>query len=144
MSPDVLTRKLLILTKYLDELAFYEHVSLKEFMEDHYKIERLIELIVITACDMVFHFLMDRGEPPPGSYRAAFLRIGEKAILSEDLSRRLAQAAGLCNILVHGYEDVDPAVVHESIPMLLGDMRRFKEAFVDFGLKGEGARGYRL
>lgn len=132
MSPDILARKLAALLRYMEELSPYEKVDFKEFMHDHYKIERLIELIMMIACDMVFHFLAHQGESPPSSYRAAFLRAGELKILSEDLSRNLAQAIGLRNILVHDYEEVDYSIIHKSIPMLLRDIRRFQEEFIRF------------
>lgn len=132
MSPEILARKLAALLRYMEELSPYEKVDFKEFMRDHYKIERLIELITMIACDMVFHFLAHRGEPPPSSYRAAFLRAGELEILSEDLSRNLAQAVGLRNILVHDYDELDYSIVHKSIPLLLRDIRRFQEELIRF------------
>ncbi|MBI4849167.1 MAG: DUF86 domain-containing protein [Nitrospirae bacterium] len=87
----------------------------------HYEIERILELLVMTASDMVFHLIAAKGELTPASYRAAFLRAGEMGILSKKLSKNLAQSAGLRNILAHEYEEVDYTIVHKSIPVAIRD-----------------------
>jgi uncharacterized protein YutE (UPF0331/DUF86 family) len=94
-------------------------------MEKHYEIERLLELLVITASDIVFHLISSKGEAVPSSYKAAFLRAGEMGIISEKLSNKLALSAGLRNILVHEYEEIDYPLVHKSIPMAIRDFAAF-------------------
>jgi uncharacterized protein YutE (UPF0331/DUF86 family) len=125
MSPEVIARKLSTLSKYIQDLLPYQDCTFQGFLNDHYKIERLIELLVMTASDIVFHLLSMRSEPPPGSYRAAFLRASEIGLLNGDLSKSLALGAGLRNILVHEYEEVDYKLLHESIPVILKDMTAF-------------------
>ena len=75
-------------------------------MEKHYEIERILELLIMTASDVIFHILSVQGEAVPISYRTAFLRAGEMGIISKDLSKSLALSAGLRNILVHEYEEI--------------------------------------
>ncbi len=121
MSPDVIRKKLVSITAYLNDLLPYKDISFDEFMKRHYEIERLLELLVITASDTTFHLISARGEPVPASYRAAFLRAGEMGIISEELSKSLALGAGLRNILVHEYEEIDYRLVHKSIPTAIKD-----------------------
>jgi uncharacterized protein YutE (UPF0331/DUF86 family) len=125
MSPEVLNKKLLLITTYLNDLMPYKDISFENFMEKHYEIERLLELLVMTASDIVFHLISAKGEPAPTSYKAAFLRVGEMGIISEDLSRSLALSAGLRNILVHEYEEIDYGLVHKSIPGAIRDFTIF-------------------
>jgi uncharacterized protein YutE (UPF0331/DUF86 family) len=125
MSPEVLNKKLLLMTTYLNDLMPYKDISFENFMERHYEIERLIELLVMTASDIVFHLISAKGEPAPTSYKAAFLRAGEMGIITEDLSRNLALSAGLRNILVHEYEEIDYSLVHKSIPIAIRDFTIF-------------------
>jgi len=125
MSPEVLNKKLSLMTTYLNDLMPYKDISFENFMEKHYEIERLLELLVMTASDIVFHLISAKGEPAPTSYKAAFLRAGEMGIISEDLSRSLALSAGLRNILVHEYEEIDYSLVHKSIPVALRDFTIF-------------------
>jgi len=127
MSPEVIARKLLKISQYLQDLGPYRNLAYKDFMTDHYKLERLIELLLMTASDIVFHLLSMKGESPPGSYRAAFLRAGEIGILSEKLSRNLSLGAGLRNILVHEYEEIDYQLLHHSIPQIIEDLTGFVE-----------------
>jgi|WetSurMetagenome_2_1015567.scaffolds.fasta_scaffold32441_2 uncharacterized protein YutE (UPF0331/DUF86 family) len=127
MSPEVIARKLSRMSQYLQDVAPYKTLGYKDFMTDHYKLERLIELLLMTASDIVFHLLSMKGEAPPGSYRAAFLRAGEIGMLSEKLGRNLSLGAGLRNILVHEYEEIDYQLLHRSVPQIIEDLTDFVE-----------------
>ena len=107
MSPEVVKKKLESITQYLNDLLPNKKISFNEFMQKHYEIERILELLIMTASDIVFHLITDRGEPVPASYKAAFLRAGELGIINNKLSKSLALSAGLRNILVHEYEEID-------------------------------------
>jgi uncharacterized protein YutE (UPF0331/DUF86 family) len=125
MSPEVVKRKLAAIAAYCGDLRRHEGISFDEFMRRHYEIERILELIIMNASDIVLHLLAQRGEPAPASYRAAFLRAGEVAIISQELSRNLSLSAGLRNILVHEYEVIDYRVLHQAIPAALRDFSLF-------------------
>ncbi|MGA7827571.1 MAG: DUF86 domain-containing protein [Geobacteraceae bacterium] len=130
MSPEVIARKLTKLSQYLEELVPYRNCKHEDFLANHYKIERLIELLVMTASDIAFHLLFTKDEPMPGSYRAAFLRLGEMGLVSRELSRNLALGAGLRNILAHDYEDIDYVLLHASIPQIVEDITAFIQEVV--------------
>ena len=98
MSPEVVQKRLVSMTIYLNDMLPYKDISFDEFMKRHYEIERLLELLVITASDIIFHLISAKGEPVPASYKAAFLRAGEIGIISDGLSKSLALGAGLRNI----------------------------------------------
>ncbi len=125
MSPEVVKKKLESITNYLNDLLPYKKITFNEFMKKHYEIERILELLVTTASDIVFHMISDKGEPSPASYKAAFLRAGELKIISKKLSENLALSAGLRNILVHEYEELDYKIVHKSIPSAIRDFTAF-------------------
>ena len=125
MAPEVFKRKLTMLSKYLKDLKDYENISFEDYMEHHYAIERIIELIVMTATDLILHLLKEKSEPAPISYSSAFLRAGELNLISANLAERLAKNAGLRNILVHQYEDTDHSLVHRSITNALIDYTLF-------------------
>lgn len=125
MSPEVVKKKLESIARYLNDLIQYKKITFNEFMHKHYEIERILELLVMTASDIVFHLITDKGEPAPASYKAAFLRAGELKIISKKLSKNLALSAGLRNILVHEYEEIDYVIVHKSIPSAVRDFTSF-------------------
>ena len=122
MSPEVVRKKLAALSIYLSDLKIHENASFDEFMKRHYEVERLLELLLMTASDVVFHLLTAKGEPAPSSYRTAFLQAGEIGLISRELSTNLALGAGLRNILVHEYAEIDYDLLHKSIPSALRDM----------------------
>jgi uncharacterized protein YutE (UPF0331/DUF86 family) len=121
MSPEVIKKKLESITQYLNDLLPNKKISLNEFMQRHYEIERILELLIMKASDIVFHLIADNGEPVTASYKAAFLRAGELGIIGNKLSKNLALSAGLRNILVHEYEEIDYHIVHKSIPSAIKD-----------------------
>ena len=125
MSPDVIVKKLVSMTTYLNDLLPHKDISFDEFMKKHYEIERLLELLVMTASDIVFHLISAKGESIPASYKAAFLRAGELGLISSGLGKSLALGAGLRNILVHEYEEIDYNLVHQSIPTATRDFANF-------------------
>lgn len=124
MAPDVLTRKLLYMRQLLDDLAPYENATLAEVEAEHYKLERLLELLVGAATDILYHLLAERGHIPT-SYWDAFRLAGEQGLLPVELAQRLQNAAGMRNILVHLYEKIDYAVIQASIAPALADFRQF-------------------
>lgn len=125
MSPDVVKKKLVSMAKYLNDLLPYKKISFDKFMEKHYEIERLLELLIMTASDVLFHLISAQGEEPPASYKQAFLNAGEMGIVSKKLSKSLALGAGLRNILVHEYQEIDYHLVHKSIPVAIRDFTAF-------------------
>jgi len=127
MSPDVVKKKLVAMTTYLQDLHRHDGIPFNVFMERHYEIERILELLIMTASDIVLHMLASRGEAAPGSYRAAFMRAGEMNIIKPEIGKRPALSAGLRNILVHEYAEIDYAVLHQSIPAALRDFSSFIE-----------------
>lgn len=66
----------------------------------------------------------------PESYRDSFVRAGEQALIPSDLAESLALSAGLRNVLVHAYEEIDYEIVASTVSRALDDIGRFIEIFV--------------
>lgn len=128
MSPEILTRKLTQITGYLQDLQKFHGGDFVDYVKDHYAVERLIELLVISSVDILFHLFSLRNERPSLSYSAAFLQAGELGIIDADLAARLARAAGMRNLLVHGYEKIDHQIIFNSLPLLIRDIGLFVAA----------------
>ena len=130
MAPDVLLRKLLYLRQLLTDLAPYENATFADVEAEHYKLERLLELLVATATDILFHKLAEINTAPD-SYREAFRLAGEQGLLPKDLAGRMQNAAGMRNVLVHLYEDIDYQILHDSIKPALQDFSQFAAIFTE-------------
>lgn len=124
MTREVLARKLASLERYLEDLGPHRGREPDDVRRDPYEVERLLELVVQVAVDILTHELAERGVTPQ-SYRAAFLGAADADLLPEDLADRLADAAGLRNVLVHMYDDIDYEIVAASVNRALDDFGRF-------------------
>lgn len=120
MAPEVVVRKLGYLRSLLDELRKHAGATADEIADDPYRVERLLELLVTAAADLLTHLLAERGTQP-GTYRETFRRAGELGLLDRDLSERLQKAAGMRNVLVHLYDEIDYGIVREGIENALRD-----------------------
>jgi uncharacterized protein YutE (UPF0331/DUF86 family) len=133
MSPQILKEKLERLNEYLESLSKYKDISYKNYLaNDHFAIERIIELLVTTATDILMHKMSLKGESIPTTLRTVFLRAGELNWTPTDLAQRLADSAGMRNLLVHGYDKVDHRIIYDSIKPALLDYTQFS----DIMLKG--------
>ena len=128
MAPEVLLRKLTYLRRLLADLAPFEGATLPTVEAEHYKLERLFELLVMAASDILFHELAERGLTPD-SYRTAFTLAAAQGLISPDLADRLQEAAGMRNVIVHLYEEIDYAILRGSIGPALRDFGQFVAAF---------------
>jgi uncharacterized protein YutE (UPF0331/DUF86 family) len=128
MTRDVLARKLRRLDTLLHDLAPHAGKSVEAVFEKRYEIERLLELLVQVSVDLVGHDLAERGVIPD-TYRAAFIEAGRHGLVPPDLADRLAAAAGLRNVLVHLYEDIDYEIVTASVNRALDDFGRVADLY---------------
>jgi uncharacterized protein YutE (UPF0331/DUF86 family) len=124
---EVLLRKLAYLRRLLEDLGPYQGASLAVVRADHYKLERIFELLVVTATDILAHYLAERGNTPT-SYRETFRMAGESGVLTGELAVRLQQAASMRNIIVHLYEEIDYQILRDSIDPALSDFAQFAAA----------------
>lgn len=125
MSPEILAAKVSQIGRYLQDFRHLATGEFESYLKNHYAIERLIELLIISSVDVVYHLFRLRQEPPATSYSSAFLRAGEMGIISAELAGRLARAAGMRNLLVHGYDQIDQHILFSSMPILEQDMVQF-------------------
>lgn len=121
MAPEVVSRKLDFLRMTLADFRRFSGSSVEQVLAEHYQIERLFELLVTAAADLIQHLLAER-RVAAASYSDAFARAGRLGILPADLGARLQDAARMRNVLVHLYEDIDYQRVRDSIDPLLADI----------------------
>jgi uncharacterized protein YutE (UPF0331/DUF86 family) len=89
--------------------------------------ERALQLAIQIAIDLGGHLLSELGLRPPDDYRGVFTSLRDGGLLDEDLSERLGDAAGLRNLLVHGYAELDDQQVWLALGRI-DDLRAFAAA----------------
>lgn len=77
------------------------------------------------------HIIAASGFDQPTTYADVFRVLGKEAVLDADLAVALEPMARMRNRLVHHYEDVDPARVHELLRTRLGDFDHFASAIAE-------------
>jgi uncharacterized protein YutE (UPF0331/DUF86 family) len=82
-------------------------------------------LAVQTCADIASHMIADSGWPSTRTFAESFGRLHEHGVLTRPTSDALARAAGLRNIVAHGYAGVDVSLVHAAATSGLRDLDAF-------------------
>ena len=128
---EVVLRKLKKIKRYLSQLQNKVQLSKDAFTADFEQqliVERLLHLLIEAAVDINAHILARNNQPPADTYRDSFIKLGEIGIISPQLAKQLAPAAGLRNRLVHDYDDIDVTVVYQAIPFALELLPQYVES----------------
>jgi uncharacterized protein YutE (UPF0331/DUF86 family) len=130
VDPESIEDRLGRLTQLLEELARIEAAGHDAYLADfrsRLAAQHAIQVAIQVCIDIGAHLIAEQGLKMPGDYRGVFGALAE-AELDAELAERLGDAAGMRNILVHGYLDVDDEAVWGALAHL-GDLRQFA-AFV--------------
>ena len=133
-------RKLQLIAEQLGRLTEFRDVSREELVADPIRlaaVERILERIVLRAIDVNEHLIsaLASGEERTStrlSYRETFLRLVDYGVYSREFGDRIAPSAGLRNVLVHEYNDVDHSLVHAFIRSALEDYVTYVERVSEF------------
>lgn len=69
--------------------------------------ERYLQLAIQAVLDISHHIVADRNLPLPADSKSLFDLLARQKVVSRGLSVKLAAMAGLRNILVHDYLEID-------------------------------------
>ncbi len=94
--------------------------------------ERRVHLAVECSLDLANHLIADRGWPSAASNLEAFQVLGRQGVLDEDLASRMGSWAGLRNILVHLYLDVDYDKLYTILERDLDDFETFAQQLMRY------------
>jgi uncharacterized protein YutE (UPF0331/DUF86 family) len=83
-------------------------------------------MLAVQVClDLASHLISDESWPPASTAAEAFRRLHEHGVISRETSEAVAKAAGLRNLVAHGYAGVDPEQIHHAAVNGLADLERF-------------------
>jgi uncharacterized protein YutE (UPF0331/DUF86 family) len=125
---EAVRERLAKLEETVGRLSEVARVGREEFRRDYrhaWLAERGLELGTQALLDVGNHILAGHfGETAP-DYETILAKLGERGILSKDLSTRLRGLGGFRNVLVHGYLRIDPDKVYDAL-------QRSSRDFTDF------------
>ena len=118
--------------EYLKELETIVPASLEEYKEDlktKAACERYAQKIIESLVDLAYLVVKSKNLRAPEDEEAVFFLLAKESVISEELAKKLKEAKGMRNILVHEYGEVDDAIVFHSISEeLVKDSNAFIEA----------------
>ncbi len=131
-----------MIDKHLENLAFHvshlkelRRLSFEEFSRDWkavYAAERALQLAIQNVLDIGAHILADLGDVRWDEYRQIPKELARHGVLPEDFARTLQEMAGMRNVLVHQYAEVDVSRVYQVIQRHLNDFDRFAKLVKDY------------
>ena len=128
-DPELLAKRLSVIetcVRELRELAHPEAIA-TDLREARF-VEHTLQLALQAALDAASHIVSDERLGEPRTNRELFDRLEEAGWIDAPLAASLRNMAGLRNILVHGYDTVDLAIVRDVVEHRLDDLLRFAES----------------
>jgi uncharacterized protein YutE (UPF0331/DUF86 family) len=107
----------------LRRLARLEH--LRDDVREERFIAHTLQLAVQAALDVASHIVSDEALGEPQTNRQLFDLLARAGWLDPEMAGTLSRMAGFRNVLVHGYGDVDLAVVEDIVRHRLDDLLGF-------------------
>ena len=87
--------------------------------------ERWLQLAAECCLDLTHHVIADRGWKTPSSYREGFEILESEGVLPSELAKHMVGWAGLRNLLVHLYLEIDHARIHAVLCDELDQLEQF-------------------
>lgn len=115
---EVFDRRLARLEELLRSLRQIAAEDKNAFLKDELlqaSAERWLQLAAECAIDLAHHLIADRGWKTPVTYREAFQVLLQEGAVSLEIAHQMEAWAGLRNVLVHLYLDVDQERIYEIL-----------------------------
>ncbi len=133
------TARILELVRFIEtclqEIAPFSKMSKEEFLADR-KNPPFLESYLRRALEAVFdigrHILAKTSGFKEIEYKAIAKHLGEKEIVTKELSGILYEMAGYRNRMVHFYKEVSPEELYYIVLNRLKDIERFNREIVAF------------
>ncbi|MFQ6061248.1 MAG: DUF86 domain-containing protein [Thermoplasmata archaeon] len=120
--------KLEDLRKYTNLLKQYRQESKERLMSDltlRGAVERYLQVSIECVLEIGEMIISKESWRKPETYREVIEILGEKNVLPSEFAERFSRIAGLRNILVHRYADVDLDELYHHLQEDIGDFDEF-------------------
>lgn len=107
-----------------------EHILEDEDIQD--LLDRRMQVAIENCIDIATHIAAGMELPRKEHASDVFLLLGENNIISKEVSKKLAGAVGLRNILVHEYIVMDYKLAYSDLKDKLSDLKTFAKEMLGF------------
>jgi uncharacterized protein YutE (UPF0331/DUF86 family) len=126
---DLVAKKLALVETCVRELRSLARLGeIRHDIREERFVEHTLQIAIQAALDVAGHVVADERLGEPRTNRELFELLERYGWIPADLSASLRGMAGFRNILVHGYDVVDLAIVEEIVNDHLDDLLRFVSA----------------
>jgi uncharacterized protein YutE (UPF0331/DUF86 family) len=128
-DPDLVAKKLAFIetcVRELRELAQPERIE-QDLREERF-VAHTLQVAIQAALDVASHIVSDERLGEPATNRQLFELLAINGWVPPTLTQYLARMVGFRNILVHGYEEVDKAIVRDVVENRLNDLLAYVHA----------------
>lgn len=128
VNAGVVTAKLAELVARIARVRTHTPANAEELRQNQDTLDLVsfnLMLCVQSACDIASHILADEGFRPALTLSESFERLGEQGVISPETSAAMAKAAGLRNVVAHGYAGVDIHAVFQAASRGVVDLDAF-------------------
>ncbi len=127
--PDLVAKKLARIDTSLAELAAFARADeIASDLRMQRFVEHTLQIGIQAALDAASHVVSLGRLGEPRTNRELFSILARHGWLAPELATRLERMAGFRNVLVHGYDDVDLAIVRDVLEHHLDDLAAFARA----------------
>lgn len=130
IRPELVLARLAHLGAVLDQLERLRQLPLSKRQDALHRLalERALHVAAEVVLDLGHHLLAGRGLPIPRVYREVVPGLGAAGIFTPDLVERLDGLAGLRNLLVHDYAEIDADRLWQLADSRIADLRSAQAA----------------
>jgi uncharacterized protein YutE (UPF0331/DUF86 family) len=134
---EFILEKINLITRDLKRLEVFSDLSIDQIAKDFIKFAALKNILMETigrAIDINQHFISELSRPEteaPKTYRETFLLLEDLKILPGDFAEEISKSAGLRNVIVHEYNNLDKVIIYKKV----GDAINQYVKYCDYILK---------
>ncbi len=122
------------LEKCIKQLSKHKDCTVRQLLSDfdlRWAVERGLQLAIQNVLDISSHILVDLGANGLDDYTSIIDQLGVKGIIPKDFAKKIRGMAGLRNVLVHDYVDIDTQKLHSYVVTGLDDFKQFAKYITD-------------
>ncbi len=120
--------KIAVIQERVRRLSKYTGLTFEAYIKDLVikdAIERNIEVAIQACIDIARIIIKRESLREPEDNKGVFVVLSENGIISEDSLKFLIPMSGARNVLVHGYDKIDDAIIFGVIKKHLSDFHLF-------------------
>lgn len=137
LNRNFIQRKIKLIQEDLAKLEPIAKYEFNQVVKDPIKYgaaERYLERIITRAIDINRHSITElgKGSEEVRTYEDTFLRLADFGIYPKKFAKEIAPSAGLRNVLVHEYDEIEPKLVFQSVGQALGQYAKYCDYLLKF------------